>query len=111
MIDRALIAERSALDPYDERVSVDRELDVVVFDATGYVGRLVAGYLAGPAPSSCITQPATSVMLGETALCLALDTDNLPDYAGVLTPATAMGAALAGRLRSAGHTLGARQIT
>jgi short subunit dehydrogenase-like uncharacterized protein len=54
---------------------------------------------------------ATSVMLGETALCLALDKDQLPDRAGVLTPATAMGAALAARLRSAGHTLTARQIT
>jgi short subunit dehydrogenase-like uncharacterized protein len=54
---------------------------------------------------------ATSVMLGETALCLALDKDQLPDRAGVLTPATAMGAALATRLRSAGHTLATRQIT
>ena len=53
---------------------------------------------------------ATSVMLGETALCLALDRDQLPDRAGVLTPATAMGAALAARLRSAGHTLDTRQI-
>ena len=54
---------------------------------------------------------ATSVMLGETGLCLALDKDQLPDRAGVLTPATAMGAALATRLRSAGHTLATRQIT
>jgi short subunit dehydrogenase-like uncharacterized protein len=54
---------------------------------------------------------ATSVMLGQSALCLALDRDQLPDRAGVLTPATAMGAALAGRLRSAGHTLATRQIT
>jgi short subunit dehydrogenase-like uncharacterized protein len=53
---------------------------------------------------------ATSVMLGETALCLALDRDRLPDRAGVLTPATAMGAALAARLRSAGHTLATQQI-
>ena len=53
---------------------------------------------------------ATSVMLGETGLCLALDTDQLPGRAGVLTPATAMGAALAARLRSAGHTLATRQI-
>jgi short subunit dehydrogenase-like uncharacterized protein len=45
---------------------------------------------------------ATAVMLGETALCLALD--DLPDAAGVLTPATAMGPALADRLRAAGHT-------
>ena len=54
---------------------------------------------------------ATSVMLGESALCLALDRDRLPDHAGILTPATAMGAALAGRLKSAGHTLTVRQIT
>jgi len=54
---------------------------------------------------------ATSVMLGETALCLALDRDRLPDRAGVLTPATAMGPMLAARLRSAGHTLAVRQIT
>jgi short subunit dehydrogenase-like uncharacterized protein len=54
---------------------------------------------------------ATSVMLGESALCLALDRDRLPGHTGVLTPATAMGAALAGRLRSAGHTLAVRRIT
>jgi short subunit dehydrogenase-like uncharacterized protein len=54
---------------------------------------------------------ATSVMLGETALCLALDKDELPGHAGVLTPATAMGAALVTRLRAAGHTLATRQIT
>ena len=53
---------------------------------------------------------ATSVMLGETALCLALDRDRLPDRAGVLTPATAMGAALVARLRSAGHTLATNQV-
>ena len=54
---------------------------------------------------------ATSVMLGESALCLALDRDRLPDRAGVLTPATAMGTALADRLRSAGHTLATQQVT
>jgi short subunit dehydrogenase-like uncharacterized protein len=47
---------------------------------------------------------ATSVMLGESALCLALDGDRLPDGAGVLTPATAMGSVLADRLRAAGQT-------
>jgi len=54
---------------------------------------------------------ATSVMLGESALCLARDRDLLPDRAGVLTPATAMGAALAGRLKTAGHTLATQRIT
>jgi len=46
----------------------------------------------------------TAVMLGESALCLAL-TDDLPGGGGVLTPATAMGDALATRLRAAGFTL------
>ena len=54
---------------------------------------------------------ATSVMLGESALCLALDRDRLPGRAGVLTPATAMGTALADRLRSAGHTLATQRMT
>jgi short subunit dehydrogenase-like uncharacterized protein len=54
---------------------------------------------------------ATAVMLGESALCLALDRDRLPDRAGVLTPATAMGTALADRLRAAGQTLQTRQFT
>ncbi|MFL5845488.1 MAG: saccharopine dehydrogenase family protein [Solirubrobacteraceae bacterium] len=45
---------------------------------------------------------ATAVMLGESALCLALDA--LPDRAGVLTPATAMGSVLTERLRAAGHS-------
>jgi short subunit dehydrogenase-like uncharacterized protein len=43
-------------------------------------------------------------MLGESALCLALDADRLPERAGVLTPATAMGGVLTDRLRAAGHT-------
>ena len=54
---------------------------------------------------------ATAVMLGETALCLALDRDRLPDRAGVLTPATAMGTILAGRLKAAGHTLATQPET
>jgi short subunit dehydrogenase-like uncharacterized protein len=47
---------------------------------------------------------ATSVMLGESALCLALDREELPARTGVLTPATAMGTVLVDRLRAAGHT-------
>lgn len=54
---------------------------------------------------------ATSVMLSESALCLALDRDRLPAHAGVLTPATAMGTALADRLKSAGHTLTTQPLT
>ncbi len=48
---------------------------------------------------------ATSVMFGESGLCLALDGDRLPGGGGVLTPATAMGEPLAERLRAAGVTL------
>ena len=47
---------------------------------------------------------ATSVMLGESALCLALDADRLPARTGVLTPAAAMGLPLVDRLRGAGMT-------
>lgn len=48
---------------------------------------------------------ATSVMLAESALALALDRDALPERYGVLTPAAAMGDALMARLRAAGVTL------
>jgi short subunit dehydrogenase-like uncharacterized protein len=51
---------------------------------------------------------ATSVMLSQSALCLALDRDRLPGPAGVLTPAAAMGTPLISRLRTAGFTLTAR---
>lgn len=47
---------------------------------------------------------ATSVILGESALCLALDGEKLPQRAGVLTPATGIGSAVADRLRAAGQT-------
>lgn len=44
----------------------------------------------------------TSKMLAESALCLALDQDKLPQNYGVITPATAMGEALIDRLQTAG---------
>lgn len=47
---------------------------------------------------------ATCVMLGEAALCLALDSDRLPGVDGVLTPAAAFGSVLIDRLRRAGMT-------
>jgi short subunit dehydrogenase-like uncharacterized protein len=50
---------------------------------------------------------ATAVLLGESALCLALDADRLPEGGGVLTPATAMGDVLADRLRVRGVTIDA----
>jgi short subunit dehydrogenase-like uncharacterized protein len=47
----------------------------------------------------------TAVMLGQAALSLVEDDDGLPDAAGVLTPATALGAPLVERLRSHRFTL------
>lgn len=46
----------------------------------------------------------TSLLLGESALCLARDDDKLPKTSGVLTPATAMGKVLRDRLVAAGMT-------
>ncbi len=68
---------------------------------TRYVSRVAANGDPGYA--------ATSVMLGEAALCLARDEQRLPDRAGVLTPATAMGLTLVERLRTAGMTMRARR--
>ena len=47
----------------------------------------------------------TAIMLGQCALALVEDGDQLPDAAGVLTPATAIGAPLADRLRAHRFTL------
>lgn len=52
---------------------------------------------------------ATSVMLGESALALALDGDRLPPRAGVLTPATAIGMPLVERLRARQFTFDAER--
>jgi short subunit dehydrogenase-like uncharacterized protein len=48
---------------------------------------------------------ATSVLLGESGLALALDRDQLSDLRGVLTPAAAMGDALITRFPAAGVSL------
>jgi short subunit dehydrogenase-like uncharacterized protein len=48
---------------------------------------------------------ATSVLLGECGLTLAVDRDRLSDLRGVLTPAVAMGDVLLARLPAAGATL------
>jgi short subunit dehydrogenase-like uncharacterized protein len=64
-----------------------------------------ARYVAKVAAQGDPGYAASAVMFGESALCLALDGDRLPEAAGSLTPATAMGEALADRLRAAGQTL------
>jgi len=53
---------------------------------------------------------ATAVMLGQSALCLAQDRALLPDRAGVLTPATAMGMPLVERLRAQGMTFRSERV-
>ena len=52
----------------------------------------------------------TAIMLGESAIALALDADELPDRAGVLTPATGIGAPLVRRLRECGFTIEAERV-
>lgn len=53
---------------------------------------------------------ATSVLLGECGLALALDRDKLPDLHGVLTPAAAMGDALLDRFPGAGVSLATTRL-
>ncbi|MEV1295835.1 saccharopine dehydrogenase NADP-binding domain-containing protein [Pseudonocardia sp. NPDC049635] len=64
-------------------------------------GRRYRVTVAGPGDPG---YAATAVMLGESGLALALGGSALPDRAGSLTPATAMGDVLVDRLRAAGHT-------
>jgi len=52
---------------------------------------------------------ATSMMLTESALCLALQPTTLPDCIGVVSPAAALGSTLVDRLRRAGMTIDAAQ--
>lgn len=70
--------------------------------ASGQVLRAVAADQGDPG------NRATTKMVCESALALALNTDELPNLAGrggVLTPATALGGVLVKRLREAGMTL------
>ena len=83
----------------DEKARRDGRFEMEVHTQTSSGVRYVARVAARGDPGYA----STSVMLGESALCLALDHD-LPDASGVLTPATGMGVALAERLRMAGQT-------
>ena len=73
----------------------------MVVDATTQSGRRYRATAAGQGDPG---YAATAVMLGATALALALDGERLPGRAGSLTPATALGSVLVERLRAAGHT-------
>lgn len=59
---------------------------------------------------TCDAYHATSLMLGESGLALALDRDRLSELRGVLTPAAAMGDALLARLPAAGVSLGTTRL-
>ena len=69
-------------------------------DTTTSTGARYHAVVAGPGDPG---YAATAVMMGQSALCLALD--ETPDRAGVLTPATAMGDVLVQRLRAEGLEL------
>ena len=69
-----------------------------------------ARYVATMSQSGDPGYKATSVMLGESGLALALDRDKLPERYGVLTPAAAMGDALLARFPAAGITLDSARL-
>lgn len=64
-----------------------------------------ARYVASMAQQGDPGYAATALLLGESALALARDRDQLPDRCGVLTPASAMGDVLLKRLAAAGVTV------
>ena len=64
-----------------------------------------ARYVARMAQDGDPGYKATSVLLGECGLALALDRDELSELHGVLTPAAAMGDALLARFPAAGVSL------
>ena len=113
----ALVATVSAMSFAPTRALLDRVLPApgngpgeevrrkgwfrMVVDAETEDGRRYRATAAGPGDPG---YAATAVMLGESALALALDGERLPVRAGSLTPATALGDVLVERLRAAGHT-------
>lgn len=72
------------------------------FTADTETGRRLTGEFAGKGDPG---YAGTAVMFGESALALALDGGDLPDAAGVLTPATGIGEVLTRRLRARGFTI------
>ena len=86
--------------PSDEAMeAMDYQLDVF---AEGDSGELVRGRVTGRGHAG---YRSTAAMAAESALALALDRDALPDFAGIVTPATGFGLALRDRLKTAGIEL------
>lgn len=80
---------------------------VETYTTTSSGARYVATISQGGDPG----YKATSVMLGECGLALALDRDRLPEIYGVLTPAAAMGDVLLARFPGAGISLESAKLT
>jgi len=97
LLDRRLPAPGSGPDEHTRRTGWFR-MEAHARTSTGRDYRAVAAAQGDPGYA------ATAVMLGQAVLALAVDGDRLPDAAGSLTPATALGDVLVDRLRSAGHT-------
>lgn len=89
----------------DEKTRREGRFRVEVRTTTDSGQRLVSTVGAAGDPGYA----ATAVMLGESALCLALDGDRLTSGGGVLTPAVAMGDALVDRLRAQDFVLTVRE--
>lgn len=92
--------------PSEEQMAAGRFLmETRTTTTTGvrYLARVGAPYDPG--------YTGTAVMLGESALALALEADHLPRRAGVLTPATAIGDVLVERLRAHGFMLGVDRLS
>lgn len=100
LVDRTLPAAGEGPDAATRRAGWFRHR----FLAATASGRRYAARVSGPGDPG---YAATAVMLGEAALALALDDAALPDRAGSLTPATALGDALVDRLRARGFRLDA----
>jgi short subunit dehydrogenase-like uncharacterized protein len=70
-----------------------------------------ARYVASMAQDGDPGYAATAVLLGESALALAKDRDQLPDRRGVLTPASAIGDVLLKRLAAVGITVDTARLS
>ena len=91
----------------DERTRARGHFTMDIFTTTTTGKRYTSRFRAKGDPGYA----ATAVMLGESALALALNSDELPPSGGgVLTPATGIGDALVKRLRAAGIEITARQL-
>jgi short subunit dehydrogenase-like uncharacterized protein len=88
-----------------ERVQRDGHFRIEVNTRTSTGARYVATVAADGDPG----YTSTAVMLGESALCLALD--RLSSAGGVLTPAVAMGDHLVARLRERGFEMSVARMS